>query len=384
MKIGVNGRFLSRPFTGIGQYTINLYRAMSAAHPQDEFIFFTESACEVELPANCRILVIPEWKIGTGGMRKTFWEQYLIQRAMLREDVDVAHFPYPANPWRKFAIPCVVTVHDTIPWSVGDYQRSLSTRIYQSAVKNGVKKADHVLTVSEESKREIIDMTGYNSTKISVVYNAVSEMFEHRVADDRAKEILKKHGIDMRKPYLLYVGGFDERKNVRMLCDVFVNEIAPRFEIDLVLVGGKSVNDRLYASLDHLTKAKKRLRFKSHKGNMIVTGFIAEAELPALYQSSFAFINLSKKEGFDLPLLEAASSKVPIITSDIAVHHEVAGDLPLYVDHDNPGAVSEVIEKLFEDKAFYQKQKHKAQKFRCPYSWKKSAEQTYCIIKSLV
>lgn len=384
MKIAVNGRFLAKPYTGIGQYTRNLYSAMATLYTEDEFVFFVHEKVEVDFPSNCGIVVIKESRIGTGGVKKTYWEQYQVPKAILASGAQVAHFPYPSNPWKKFAIPTVVTVHDAIPWMNKEYNRSLTTKAYQSQVKAASKRADRLITVSNESRKDIAKVTGCPESIIEVVYNAPGEIFYVDKSASEREKVLSKYGIDSKRKYLLYVGGYDERKNVRTLIDVFMNHIAPNFDVDLVLGGGKSLQGKLYESLDYLTHVKKRSSLELLKGNIVGTGFIAESELPALYQSSFAFVSLSEQEGFNLPLIEAAMSKVPIVCSDIAVHREVGGNLPIFVGSKNQNEISSALKKLITDTDYYQKQKQKSLNYDSPYSWIESAKQTYEILNSLI
>ena len=107
--------------------------------------------------------------------------------------------------------------------------------------------------------------------------------------------------FSLRRDYFLYVGGYDERKNVEMLVKAYLSDIAPEYDVNLVLAGGKSLDDRLYESFDNLTNMK-------NSTSLTTTGFVDENDFPALYQSSFAFLNLSKKEGFNLPIIEALLS----------------------------------------------------------------------------
>lgn len=392
MIVGVNGRFLSKPYTGIAQYTRFLYEALARNNPTDRFILVVPKADFGDFFAgsplrqyhNIEIVCLEESFLGTAGMRKTFWEQYQVPRYFLKRGVDLVHFPYPSNPWRGFKKPTVVTVHDTIPWSYDAYRKSASTRLYQNKARDAVKMADHVLTVSECSKKEIMDVCDVPSQKISVTYNAVSPEFFNRSTEKECELILKKHGIPMNKPYFLYMGGYDERKNVPMIAEAFKKNISSTFDINLVFAGGKSVNDSLYKSYDSLTDKKIRSNVKSQKGNIVVTGFIAEKDLPALYQSAFAFLNLSKKEGFNLPLLEAAVSGVPIITSDLPVHHEIYDEIALFSPTNDSAGLAVILKKLLTDSTFYLKQKQKVEAFVCPYSWDKTAKKVTEVFKNLL
>lgn len=407
MKIGINARFLTKPFTGIGQYTRYLFAALARQNPDVELIMVVPEAVPksvlIDMPKNIQIKVLSE-KLpgslpGTGGMKKTFWEQVQVPKFFLKEKVDLVHFPYPANPWGVYAKqfhalnkPVFVTVHDTIPWTLPEYRRQFSTRLYQDHCKKAVIKADQILTVSQASKNELVELCEIPPEKTTVIHNATAPYYSQKIPFEQCQKILQKYGIS-DTPFFLYVGGFDDRKNVKMLVKVFKEQIAPHFAADLVLAGGKALNDSLYASFDDLagglvnksdsglTNAKNGASLKMQKGKIRVTGFIDEVDLPALYQSAFAFLNLSKKEGFNLPLLEAAVSGTPIITSDISVHHEVIGDNALFCPAEDEKQLGQLMKNLLIDPVFYQKQKQKIEDFCSPFSWEKSAEQLMHLYK---
>ena len=383
MKIGVNARFLTKPFTGVGRYTRYLFEELAGQNPQDEFLLVTNLPVDLQMPRNVKIFVLPERLPGTSGMKKTYWEQVQVPAFFNKQNIDLAHFPYPCNPWKAFSKPVAVTVHDCIPWTLSPYRRQISTRLYQDRCQNAVKKADHVFSVSDAARKEVVDVCGLDPAVTSVSYNALPEIFSRKVSPADRLKVLEKYDINPDKPYFFYVGGFDVRKNVEILVEAYREYIAPDCEIDLVMAGGKHLHDRIYNSFDILTKLADGDSLQAEKGQIRATGFVADEDLPALYQSSFAFVNLSAKEGFNLPLLEALVSGIPVVTSDNPVHREVAGNHAVFCRAEMKEA-GEILKKLFIDKDFYQKQKQKAEDFRCPFSWQKTAAAVMGVYRTLL
>jgi glycosyltransferase involved in cell wall biosynthesis len=394
MKIGVNARFLNHPYTGIGQYTRYLFDALASQNPDAQFLMVVPehakaapAAAEFKLPQNAHIIILPEKFPGSSGMRKTYWEQFQLPQFFRKHNVDIMHFPYPSNPWHSPArsetgTPTIVTVHDVIPWVMPEYRRRVATRLYQDRCKNALKSADRILTVSEASKFDVISTCQIPESKITVIYNGVAPQFLKKIPTDHRTKIIQKYGINPNRPFFLYTGGYDERKNVRQIIDVFIEKIAPNYEIDLVLAGGKSLQAKLYESFDYLTKKSGSGNFSSLKGKLITTGFVDEEDFPALYQSCYAFLSLSKKEGFNLPLLEAAVSGSTIICSNIPVHHEVVDKAAIFCDQDNETALAEILTKLITDQNFYSSQKNLH--FSSPFSWDKSAREVMNIYNQLI
>ncbi len=379
MRIGVNARFLTKPYTGIGQHTKYLFEALASLYPDDHFVMITPEPVEITMPKNVEIIVEPENFFGTAGMRKTYWEQRQVPKILKEKQVDLAHFPYPSNPWYGFEKPVCVTVHDTIPWESELYRRSMTTRLYQDSCRFAVRKANHVFTVSEASKHDVIRLTHIEEKKISLSYNAPAPQFSTKVPPDQCAKILQKYGLNPDRRYFFYVGGYDARKNVPMIVEAFQRFIAPHYDVDLVLAGGKAVDDPLYQSFDTILHQKK----SGHKGNILRTGFVEENDLPALYQSSFVFVNVSTREGCNLPLLEALTSGVPVITSDIDVHREMVGSNALFVETHDTEKLGNYMDQFIRDEQFYNNRRQDAANYRCPFSWEQTAQKVFEIYRRL-
>ncbi|MFH1284713.1 MAG: glycosyltransferase family 1 protein [Candidatus Peregrinibacteria bacterium] len=365
MKIGVNARFLTKPATGIGQYTKNLFRELAKTDSGNEYIFAVPEKIDEEVlrgfPANVRVKILKERRIGTAGMKKTWWEQITVPEAFLREKVEVAFFPYPSNPWTgdwyKKRIRTFVTVHDCIPWMRKEYVRGIMSKMYHNQVKKAVKRADVVLTVSEVSKKDIVDVCGVEAGKIRVVYNDADEVYKGKVEKTFADEVLGRFGIEGGK-YFLYVGGYDERKNVSYLLDEFAKYDGGNA---LVLAGGKLFDNKLYKSFEEKTGGE----------NVIRTGFLKEKELAAMYQNCTAFVNFSEQEGFNIPILEAANCGAPLILSDIEVHREIAGNAAIFANIQKKGEGVAAMKKMEKAAGEYSK---KSKSLAEKYLWKSSAQ----------
>lgn len=353
MKIGVNGRFLTKPFTGIGQYTLHMVTELAKLMKKDEFVLIVPEKLSLKFPKNVKVKVVPERRRGMAGLRKTWWEQIQVPELFKKENVDWAWFPYPSNPWpRDFKIKTLVTVHDTIPWEDKRYQKGVLSRMYHQRSKKAVKNADLVITVSQASKKAIQRVCGKRS---KVIYNDVAPVYRKSVA---AGAVLKKYKLEKEK-YFLYCGGFDVRKNVNALIKAYGQFAKKNSDIQLVLAGGKILDGNLYGSFDEV---------ESEFGHIVKTGFLEEKHLAALYQNCLGFVHLSEKEGFNIPVVEAAACASPLILSDIPVHREVAGGGAQFVKND----VAPAMRKLLRGRAGWSK---KAKRVAEKFSWKKSAQQ---------
>lgn len=379
MKIGVNARLLTKPFTGIGQYTRHLLAELAKIDPKNEYILVVPEKVEIKFPKNVRVVVLPEIGKGGAGVRKTWWEQIAVPKFFEKEKVEMAVFTYPANPWAeswyKKGIKTIVTVHDCIPWTEKNYRPGVLSSLYHGQTKKAVQKADMVLTVSQHSQKEIERVCKVAPEKIKVIYNDANSEFKKAISDAEIERVLSTHGLK-RNRYFIYCGGYDQRKNVGRLIEEYgrfteenegggKNGRAQKEAIDLVLVGGKLFENKFYASYD---------QDSAMSGRIVRPGFLAAKELAALYRGALAFVHLSKEEGFNIPLLEAANCGTPLILSDIEVHREVAGSAAIFVDLEKKDAVSKAMAKMMKEDE-REKLSRKSKALAGKYSWGKSAQQ---------
>lgn len=381
MKIGVNARLLCEPYTGIGQYTFNLFRELSKIDPDNEYILVVPKKINFLFPGNVTVKVIKQRLIGTAGMKKTWWEQIAVPEFFEKEKVDVAFFTYPSSPWTKDwykkGIKTVVAIHDCIPWMRKNYRRGLLSKMYHHRSKKAVGMADVIFTVSEVSKKDIVSVCGVEPERVRVVYNDAAPFYKRVLPKVDIEEVLHKFSLK-DEGFFLYVGGYDERKNVEYLRAEFGKYLKNGGKLPLVLVGGKLHKSKLYKS------------FGGGK-NIVITGFLGDKSLSALYRSCAAFVNVSSQEGFNIPIVEAANSGAPLILSDIPVHREVAhpaygggsstGDAALFVDIGREGALASAFEKMVLEKnqeRFSSASKQLAKK----YSWEKSAQEVKDVLFS--
>lgn len=376
MKIGVNARLLTKPFTGIGQYTRNLVAELARKDAETQYVLVVPHEIPhqlaAEFPENVEIKVLKEKKFPSAGLRKTWWEQIQVPEFFVQQKVDVAFFTYPSNPWTndwyKKGLKTVVTVHDCIPWMNKNYRKGILSKMYHSQTRKAVKKADLVLTVSGSSKDDIEKVCEVAEKKIEVVYNDVSPVYKEEPHKTFVNEVLGRYSLKSGK-YFLYVGGYDERKNVNHLVQEFLKFEKEHRGVPLVLAGGKLFKNKLYKSFDKL----------ENLGNIVKTGFLSEEELACLYRNSLAFVNLSKHEGFNLTILEAANSGTAMILSDIPVHREVAENSALFTKNSE---VIESLEEMINEKKRSEWQKKSAALAK-KYSWKKYAQIVKDMLHSL-
>lgn len=360
MKIGINGYFLARKNTGI-EVMLSAYLAEWGKVGEHEFVIFCTQKPEQKLPDNMRVVILPEGKLPSS-LAKYIWESRTLPEAVLQENCEVLWSPYPSVTQVK--IPHIMTVHDIIPWVDTRYSR-WRTRFYYARVAKNLHKTSLLHFVSESARTEFVQKFPKIKTEQTVVHNAVHV------------PSCTSGFVNLHKPYLLYLGGYDPRKNVKLLVETWA-KLAEKIGVDLVLAGQPPRENRLAHSPTMLIKnLPEKLQNMVH-----LTGRIDEVEKFALYRKALGFVHLSSSEGFNLPLLEAINSNCPVLISDLPVHREVGGEACIYAPLDQPERLEDLFKKFVQDNELREKLSKQCQAQAAKFSWEKSAEKLLEKIKN--
>lgn len=291
--------------------------------------------------------------------RKWWWE-YLAIRHVPR-DVDVLHIPFLAHPTARLAIPSVVTVHDLIPFRLASYRKNLKERQYFRHVERALPFADRLVAISEATRQDMVELFPALAGKVSVIPNGVHPDYFQDVDGERISQVLRRYGLRQR-PRLLYVGGYDDRKNVPLLIRAIREVFQHRRDGELVLVGAQDnlVIRRLVAELGLETR-------------VAVTPFVSRNELVALYNSADLFVYPSRYEGFGLPPAQALVVGVPVIASDIPALREVISDYGVLVSPDAQDGWVDAIQRSMDTPATLHKMVVEGQLYAERFSWERVA-----------
>ena len=381
MRIAINGYFLQQPATGSGEHLYYLLEGLDAIDRSNEYLVLNPRLTKsrlVRVPPLGQNFEIREIA-GTGarlGLRlgKLWWEQVALKRACASERVDLLHSPYFASPLYP-NVPTVVTVHDVIPMVLPAYGSALHSRLYMKLVAAAARRAKAIITVSATSKKDIVGALGVSPDRIHVVYNAVDRGF-HPVGDDRALDAVRdSHGI--RGDFLLYFGGFDQRKNVERVIRAY-HLAAGSFArpCQLVIAGAMDlVGHPLYPD------PRPLIGELGLEEQVVVTGRISEEDKPLLYSAATAFVFPSLYEGFGLPVLEAMACGTPVITSNVSALPEVAGDAALLVDPTSVEAIAGAMVRVMNEPGLREELRAKGLQRTRQFDWEASAARTLDIYR---
>lgn len=279
---------------------------------------------------------------------------WMLNEEIKKSSADIFYSPSFMPP--AFSkIPFVFTVHDLMHLF---YYSKMHKIYYTQVIARLAPKAKKIITVSHFSKSQLVEILGIPDDLIQVIYNAVDSNF-----------LENKKSFESDRPYFLYVGNRRKNKNLPAMLKAFAKaKISDEFMFFLSGNPDKEISD-----LIQTLGIQKRVRF---------LGFIEEENLPKLYKGAYATLFASLMEGFGLPVLESMASGTPVLTSNTSSLPEIAGGAACCVDPLDFSSIQAGIEKLVENKDFYQDCVMKGQERAKEFSWEKTAAATWETILS--
>lgn len=380
MKIGISTTSIEPHLTGgkrdgIGVYTDNLISSLSKLDEvRFQRFYYPPSIFDVFSPprdVEATQLYAPYLYCG---VLSNIIGLHDINQKLIESRVDVYHATDYKIPKLKYT-PVVATLYDAIPLKHPDWVSVRMRWIKNKVLVNSAKWADHVITISDYMVDDIVSYWGVPDQKVSVVHCGVSDYWSKQQDVEHISAV--KHKYNIVKPYVLFVGTFQPRKNIDRIIDAY-NALPShiKHEYQLVLVGRKGwKSDELIQSITVLETS----------GDCVWVQNATDTDLRCLYQGASVFMFPSLSEGFGLPVLEAFACRVPVITSKGSALEEVAGDAAYLVD---PYSVENIAcaltDVLSMDADALQKMIKKGVDRCQQFSWESAAQQIYDIYQKLI
>jgi len=373
MRIGVDMRMLGSRHGGIGRYVFEL-----AAHileidtTNTYFLFYNTKNSEpedIQFFKKFTNVVFVATTIRHYSLAEQTSFLYLLNRC----DLDLVHFPNFNVP-AYYTKPYVVTIHDMVHHKIGGAKKShyFHFLAYKRIIEQAAKNARAIITVSEYSKKDISHFLGTKPEKIHVLYEGTS--LPATVSGQDVENVKRKWLL--RKPFLLFVGVLERKKNLKMLTralDVLIKKF--HHDIDLVIVGKVDSHypDIRYKALD--------ITYKDH---LVFTGYVGDTDLAALYKAAYGYVSASLHEGFGLPGVEAMKFGLPLAVSNIEVFNEIYDDAAIYFNPLDTDDIAEKLNLMVRDTQYHQKMQEKSFRRGQLFDWKKTAEGTLEIYNQIV
>ena len=364
MKIGIDTNILLIDNAGACVYTKNLIEQLRKLNNGNEYIQFSYG--------NPRSRVSSFRQKLENLVRDTLWMQTMLPRKIIKNKIDILHCPAFKAPL-KISIPLVVTFYDaSVLRDPSDY--NTWWRLYGKYMLAKIaKRADKIITISQFSKKDIANNLNIREDKIKVTYCGIDRNFKVIADADLKNKISLKYSLGEK--FILYVGALQPRKNIKSLLKAYAN-LRKRKKIDheLVFVGGTGWRNKDIFLLIKELNISKDVKF---------LGYIAEDELPIIYNLADFFVYPSFVEGFGMPVLEAFACGCPVIASKTSGLPEVAGDAAIMIDPYSVVDLQEAIIQLANDNSLKDNLVSKGLDRAKMFSWERCAEQTLGIYKDI-
>lgn len=371
MKIGIDFRMRGNDSAGIGRYIFELTTAILQQDTVNSYVIFynVHNVLQSDLDTLSKHSNVQ--LVATNIRHYSMAEQVRLPKVLHAHNLDVMHFPNFNVPVR-YTKPYVVTIHDMVHHRIGGHKKThyLHFTAYKYIMQKAAERAVRIIAPSHAAAEDIAHFYPHVQKNISVVYEGTTLQPQPEEAVARVKNIFL-----LRRPYFLFVGTLERKKNIVTLArgfDIFREKY--KLDVDLVFAGKV---DR------HAPDEKYKALHIKHKDNVVFTGFISDADLAALYQGAYAYANASLNEGFGLPGVEAMQWGLPLLVSNTKVFNEIYDSAAIYFDGTDPSDIAEKMHLLVNDTQFYEQQQQKSLKRGVLFSWDNTAKQTIEIYASV-
>jgi len=327
---------------GIGRHTRGLVQALAplaGGHDVSLLVFGRPPAGKISAPAGFSLRVVPipnRWlTIGWHRLGAPFPVDWLSGSMDLYHASD---FVLP--PVRRART--LLTVHDVSFLTTPQCAEASLRNFLSGVVPQSVTRADHVLADSESTRRDLIQLLGVPGDKVTVVYPGVEPSFCRKDDPVELQRLRVRYGIG-DGPFILGVGTLEPRKNWPALIRAWAHlRRENRLPHRLVIAGGTGwLTEGIFEAAEA----------SGLRSEIIFTGFVADADLAALYSTADVFVLPSLYEGFGIPVLEAMACGTPVVCADNSSLPEATGDAALLVDATDEAGIAAAIQGLLENEA---------------------------------
>ncbi len=331
--------------TGIGRYTENLIQGLASCDEVNAYLLycfffksFRQKVAGISLPDGERFSFVA--KNIPGVVLRYLWNAEIFKIDKLIGNVDILLLPEleipPVNHEKIVSV-----IHDVIPLVSEKWHTRGSARIIGKFIKRAVNKADMVITVSNHTKQDLIQVTGIKEEKVRVTHEGICPFYRKMVSMDCNGLLKRKYGIEDR--FILFTGTIEPRKNLAALFKAYsLLKNERKVPHKLIVVGKKGwMYKEIFETVNRLGISE----------DVLFTGYVPDEELVLFYNTADLFVYPSFYEGFGLPPLEAMACGTPVITSNTSSLPEVVGDAGIMVDPHDVNGLASAMERVLYDEA---------------------------------
>lgn len=369
MRIGINTRsLLGQKMEGFGNYTLELVKRLTVAHPEHTFICYFDRPVDPQFSFGPNVICKSIFPPTRHPFLYVIWFQWSLKRAIQKDQLDVFWSPDGMFPL-GIHIPVLATIHDL---NFEHFPQDLPKWVawyYKKYFPKFAKAANKIITVSQTTKDDITATYQIEQEKISVIYNGVNQAYQPLSSDEK---IFFTQDENFPESYFLFVGSLHPRKNIHRLLEAYQQFATSDSETALVIVGSAMWDDQQFEIQADL---KKRIYLLGH---------VDTQKLAFIMAAATAFVYIPYFEGFGMPLAEAMASQTPIIAGNKSCLPEIAADAALYVDPYNIEEIAKAMAQLKNDVALQSQLVEAGTKRALAFNWDHAAEKVWKEILLLV
>lgn len=345
MKIGFDGKRATKNLTGLGNYSRSLIAHMAKYFPQNQYFVYSPGLKNVpQINAFTKTTGV---QLKFPDSKTLFWRSLGIKSQLKNDKIELYHGLSHELPIgiRNTGIPSIVTIHDLIFLRFPKFYGFIDRHIYKAKTSYACKQADHIIAISEKTKRDIVQYFNTNPAKIEVIYQSCDDSFKSRASAELKTLVRKKYNLP--EQYILNVGTIETRKNLRCLIKALktINE-----GCKLVVIGKKTTYYKQIEEEIQKLQLDSRVLFLQN---------IPYTDLPVIYQLATIFAYPSIYEGFGIPIIEALFSNVPVVAATGSCLEEAGGPYSRYVEPTDHQTLSNVINEILKNPAMQEEMKEK-------------------------
>ena len=352
---------------GLGRYAESLVRALVPLARQPLALFYNhehgiEPLVGLESLSSSTVrLGYKPWRMAVwlGQMARVPFNRYIPGAKLFHA---TEHLLMPLRE-----VPAVLTVHDLIFHRMPEHHKPLNRWYLRWTLPLYCRRVDHIIAVSNATRQDLMAAYQLPAEKITVIHEAADPRFRPQPRNVQER-VQVAYGLPER--YILYVGTIEPRKNLELLLAAW----APLYQSGacppLVIVGKRGwLSEGFFAALES-SPAREGVH---------LTGYVSDADLPAIYSGATLFVWPSLYEGFGLPPLEAMACGVPVVCADVSSMPEVVGEAALRIDPTNEESLREGLLRLAREPELQEDLRARGLARAATFSWARAAQETLCV-----
>ena len=341
MNIAFDAKRITNNATGLGNYSRFVLEALTEYRPENRYLLYSPSIGRPELYQELlehRSVQLHTPHRALAFLGGSLWRNYSIPRLVREAKVDLFHGlsnELPLGLYRAQRVGTVVTIHDLAFIRYPQYYKPIDRLLYRRKYGASARAADHVITVSEQTRRDVIDIFGVEEERVTTVYQGCSERFAQIQPEEVAAA---RQALRLPQRYMLFVGSIEERKNLLLAVEALA-QLQDK-ELHLVAVGRRT---------PYVQQVLDRARRLGVMSRLHLLHQVGATYLPGIYGGAEVFVYPSRFEGFGIPIIEALNAGIPVIGATGSCLEEAGGPTSLYTDPDNADMLASLIDRVLID-----------------------------------